>query len=420
MDKENLLRGILLSIKPNEKEEKEIMGEIFKILASLNNALKKSKIKASAVVGGSFAKGTTIKKDRYDVDIFIVFDKEYESEKISDITEKILKKLKMKAERLPGSRDYFNVNCGKFMAEIVPVIKIKKAEEAENITDLSLLHVKYIANEIKKNKRLGDEIRLSKAFCYANDCYGAESHIRGFSGYCLELLTSYYGSFFNLVKAASKWKAKTIIDINRYYKKRNVLAELNEAKLISPLILIDPVQRDRNAAAALSDEKFNVFVSLCRLFLKKPSKRFFEKKDVDEEEIIKNAKKEKAELYKVIAKSEKKKEDISGSKLLKLFELLRSRIEKEGYKVKARWNFKDKKADMWFSIKKIKRIIKPGPFIDMKKHVLEFKKKYKRWFVKNKRIYAFTKPKPLKKIFSVDKKQLSEMGIDSYVIRRLL
>jgi tRNA nucleotidyltransferase (CCA-adding enzyme) len=420
MNLTNLKKDILASIKPSENEEKEIRKKVNHFLDKINSEFKKSRIIAKAIVGGSFAKGTTIKKDRYDVDIFAVFDKKYDSDKISGILEKTLKRLKIKADKLPGSRDYFSISQGSFKLEVVPVMAANKPSEAKNITDLSLLHVKYITKEVKKNKNLGNEIKLVKALCYANNCYGAESHIKGFSGYCLELLTSYYGSFENLIKAAGKWKGKVIIDAEKYYKGKNVLAELNEAKTMSPLILIDPVQKDRNAAAALSIEKFNVFTGLCKKFSKNPSKKAFERKIIDENKIIQDAKKERAELFKIIAKSGKIKEDTAGSKLLKLLNLIKKNIEKEGYKVKEHWDFKNKEARMWFSVKKAGKTVRQGPMTSMKEHVSAFKKHYKKTFVKNNRIFAYAEPKQLNDILSIDKKQLSQMGISYVRIENLI
>jgi len=414
-----LKQKILDLVKPSDKDENEIKHDVTELVKKLNSAFKKSRINARAIIGGSFAKSTTIKKDRYDVDIFAVFDRKYESDRISEILEKILKKTGIVADKLPGSRDYFSVNFKMFKAEIVPVIRITGPRDAKNITDLSLLHVKYITNAIRKNKKLGDEIRLVKALCYANNCYGAESHIKGFSGYCLELLTTYYNGFDKLIKEAGKWKDKVIIDPVKYYKGKNVLAELNEAKLLSPLILIDPVQSDRNAAAALSAEKFEVFRNICRNFSKKPSENFFERKIIDENSIVKQSKKEKSELYKVIARSEKAKEDTSGSKLLKLFNLLKLKLEKEGYQFKSAWDFKNKGARMWFSIKKNSKTVRQGPFLNMKNHVKAFRKKYRKTFSKNKRIYAYSRPKDLREIFSADEKQLSEMGIDYYMFIKI-
>ena len=74
----DIMQKVLVSVKPSASEEEEIRKRILNFLAELNNSLKKGKIKAQAEVGGSFAKGTTIKKEKYDVDVFAVFDKKYE------------------------------------------------------------------------------------------------------------------------------------------------------------------------------------------------------------------------------------------------------------------------------------------------------------------------------------------------------
>ena len=94
-----------------------------------------------------------------------------------------------------GSRDYFQINESKdFVIELIPVIKATDPKKAENITDLSYSHVKYINKKIK-NQKILDEIKIAKAFCYATKTYGAESYINGFSGYSLELLIYHYKSF---------------------------------------------------------------------------------------------------------------------------------------------------------------------------------------------------------------------------------
>ena len=156
--------------------------------------------KVHARIGGSLAKGTLIKKDsKQDVDIFVIFDY---SEDISKL-EKILKNLKLPGtlKKVHGSRDYFQINCKDAILEIIPVIKNSDPELAENVTDVSLSHVKYIGAEVKKNPSIADEIKLAKAFCRANRYYGAESYIHGFSGYSLEILVIYFGSFVKFLKA---------------------------------------------------------------------------------------------------------------------------------------------------------------------------------------------------------------------------
>lgn len=422
MDKKikQILEKELLQIKPSEKEENEIREMIGEFLLSLNKKLKKY---GKAVIGGSFAKGTTIKKKKYDVDIFVLFKDEKKN--ISDMLEKVLKHMKIKAERLPGSRDYFSISMKAggipFKTEVVPVVKIKNSGEAKNVTDVSMLHVNYISGKIEKNPKLGDEIRLAKAFCYGQGCYGAESHIKGFSGYCLEILASHYRSFLNLMRNAAKWKGKVILDPEKHYKNKDeILNEINEAKLLSPLILIDPVQKNRNAAAALDREKFDAFVEAAKRFMKNPASHFFERKELDEGMMIKEAKKRRFSLWKADAESRKIKEDISGAKLLKLHKVLALGLKKEGYIVEDRWIFSDKKAISYFMTKKPSVFVQKGPPAAMKKHADEFRKRWKNAFVKEGTLYVEREPKKIDEILRLDKKIMKDMGIDSFKVKRVL
>ena len=190
----SIFKEVLIKVNPSN-DFKEITPILNKFLEKLKRGIKKQKIKAEVFVGGSFAKRTIIKREIYDVDIFIRFDKKYNQDTISALTEKILKTSREKYTLIHGSRDYFKVTpANNFCIELIPVMKISKPNQAQNITDLSYSHVKYVKNKLK-TKKLVDEVMLVKAFCYANKCYGAESYIRGFSGYSLELLILHYKSF---------------------------------------------------------------------------------------------------------------------------------------------------------------------------------------------------------------------------------
>jgi tRNA nucleotidyltransferase (CCA-adding enzyme) len=391
-----ILDEVLKEIKPPKEEEQEIRSKIDEVLGKINSNIKD----ARAVLGGSGAKGTWI-RGIHDADLFVLFDYEKyrESSKISDILEKTLNKAFKNVARLHGSRDYFQIKKGRFTFEMIPILKIKKAEDAKNITDISPLHAKWV----NKYKELREEILLTKQFCKANGCYGAESYIKGFSGYICEILTIYYGSFTNLAKNATKWKDKVIVDVEGYYKKRNVLFELNRSKTYSPLIIIDPVQKDRNAAAALSKEKFDIFKLKCKEFLKKPSKKLFEKKTIDVGKLGKKAKNKKLVLLDAAAKQGK--EDVVGAKLLKALEHIKKELIFNGFTVlDYNWEWsKGKKALFYFildkkALSKIK--VQTGPPLKAKSNVVLFRKKHKNVFVKNGRTYAkvnrkFTKAEEL-------------------------
>jgi len=415
-----ILESELERIKPSSQEEERMGRIVMEFLKKLNSNLRKSR--AEAMMGGSFAKGTTIRKRRYDVDLFALFK---DDEGISDKLEKALRALKIRYDRLPGSRDYFSINMNseglKFKVEIVPVFRIRKSGDARNVTDVSMLHVDYVKKKIRKNPKLADDIRMAKAFCYARDCYGAESHIKGFSGYCLEILTANYGSFLSLMRNAAKWNEKVVIDPEKFYgSKDEIMNELNEAKLASPLILIDPVQKNRNAAAALGKEKYKIFVDAARRFLKSPSRSFFERKEFDPERLKKDARRKKLVLFEVDAMSKRAKEDISGAKLLKLHNVMVRMLEKEGYKVESKWVFSENSSKSYMTLKKPKKIMQKGPPVARLKHAEEFRRRWKKVFVKQGNLYTERKPKDAGKILNLDKKLLKDMGIDSFKVGKIL
>ena len=315
----SILKDVLKKIQPPEKDLKIINNSLARFLIDIKKKIKNLKINAEIFVGGSFSKNTLIKKDIYDIDVFIRFEKNYKE--ISEITKKIIKGIKNPIT-VHGSRDYFKIKVSPIAyIELIPVIKINNPKDAENITDLSYSHVNYINKRIKKNKKILEDIMLAKAFCYANNCYGAESYISGFSGYGLELLVYHYGGFLRFIKEMVKIrKEKLIIDIEKQHKnKQDVFMNLNSSKLHSPIILIDPTYKQRNVLAALSDESFEKFKKVCAEFLRKPNLSFFELKKPDIEKIKKYAKEKKYEFSIMKIETNRQEGDIAGSKLLKFY-----------------------------------------------------------------------------------------------------
>ncbi|RJQ15673.1 hypothetical protein C4573_05950 [Candidatus Woesearchaeota archaeon] len=381
---------LLETIKQRLKPDVSVMKEIDAFVSDLNKKIKQKKIKAVCVKGGSVAKQTFLKND-YDVDLFVKFDVSYKKKNISALLKTVLPKT---AVMVHGSRDYFQLHRN-LHYELVPVLHVKNYKEAANVTDMSPLHVGWVLQHVKKNPKLPDEIRLAKQFCKANNCYGAESYIRGFSGHILDILIIYYGSFLALLKNAQQWNNKVIIDPEKQLK--NPLQELNSAKTESPLIIVDPVQKNRNAAAALSREKFLLFKQKAKAFLKKPSEKYFQIITFTEEKIQKKYEKKKKNHQLIMLKIEPVdgKKDVVGSKILKVFEYLDAEMKKKEFAVEGKnWQFEP--ALIYFLVKKEKlshTLYLPGPPLHMTSDVLKFKKKHKKTIIKNKRIFAVEKRK---------------------------
>ena len=437
MKVEQVLKQQIEIIKPSSETINNIKETTNDFVEYLNKKLKKKKIRADVFVGGSLAKNTIVKKDKYDVDIFIRFDKKYEDKEISKILGKVFGN---KAKKIHGSRDYYQQNVNEIIMEIIPVFKIKKQQQALNITDLSYFHVSYINKKIRKNKKLANEVILAKTFCHAQNCYGAESYIHGFSGYALELLICHYKSFKNFITLISKSSIssnnkgkknrssssktqknnidnKIVIDSEKLYKNKDeILRELNKSKQQSPIILIDPTFRERNALAGLSKETFDKFKIIAKRFSKNPNFDFFEKKNIMSE--LQGKYKDKLIILEI--KTTKQAGDISGTKSKKFLGFFNRKLGREFSIKVSEFDYNEKKniAYFFFVINKKKDELIKGPPIINKKNLSGFKKAHKKVIIKKG--YAYTKiqhnlsfEKWLKDFKNKDKKIIREMDIKS-------
>jgi len=396
-----ILTEVLSVIKPNKTEEKEILTKIDEIIKKIQASLPKTKV----ILGGSGKKGTWLKK-AHDADIFVQFPKE--TKDISNILEKQLTKL-FKIKRIHGSRDYFQTKINNFTYEIVPIIKITNADQAENITDISPLHAKYVL----KNKSYQDEIRLTKQFFKAARVYGAESYINGFSGYICEILTIHYKGFENLVKSIAKWKPKTIVDPKSYHT--NPLFDLDKAKTIGPLVIVDPVQKSRNAAAAVSIEKYKRLIDYTKKYLKSPSTNFFEIKSIDKKHLKTKAKKN--HFIELIITPLGGKEDVIGCKIVKAFDHIKQELTKNDFSIiHSDWEW-EKNATLYLIIKNETldaiKIIK-GPPIKIKHHAEKFTKAHKNTY--QEKGYLFAKEK---RIYVTSNKLIQNLLKDKYINERV-
>ncbi len=398
---------VLGRVIENIRPDSGILERCSAVAKLIDAEIKKKRVDAEAILGGSIAKGTFLRND-YDCDVFVKFDFEkYKEKNISKILKSILNKFKPKT--LNGSREYFQFFKEKIKFEVVPVLNIKNARDAINVMDVSPLHVDWTKRRIKKNPRLADEVRMARAFCKANKVYGAESFIKGFSGHVIDILTIHYGGFLNLLKNAEKWgekekkEEKAVVDPENYHKGK-ALFNLNASKTEGPLVLVDPVQPDRNAAASVSKENFEILVNAAGNFLKNPSEKFFEEKAGIEEEYHKY--KSKNALLKLEVSAFHGKEDVVGCKLLKAFEYIADKLRANDFAVvKKDWSWdREKKAFFYYVLDKTalkktaasKYIIIKGPPMNLKEHAERFRKKHKETFVKKNILFAKTRRKFLK------------------------
>ena len=341
---------------PSKDEKKKLKKTVKSFLSNFKHE------EAKFTLGGSYAKDTWLPGNK-DIDVFVKFKaKKYRDENISSILYVTLRKKFKNVLIVHGSRDYFHVEFEGILFEVVPVLDVKHASEAENIMDVSPLHVKYV----KRKVRHKDDVRKLKALLKANHLYGAESYLQGFSGYVCELLISYYGSFSKLIANVRKWNLKGIVlDVGKQYSSPSIaLKSLNKSKL-GILVLVDPVDKDRNAAASVSSSKFKSFVKLCSKF--DGSEKFFVLSSVDVSKLKGYI------VLNIVPLSGKK--DISLAKMRALYDRIVREFSYYGFSVKdSGWD----SGHYWFKVSKLSKTFKhSGPSLEFAEHVKVFRKKYK-------------------------------------------
>lgn len=228
------------------------------------NLVKREIEKFSEIVGlefgGSYAKGTWLAKEA-DIDIFIKFKKSISEEKFEDIAKQVgfLSMKKFKPYVRYSEHPYVEAEIKKTKINVVPCYNVKLSDW-KSAADRSPFHTKYMQRAL--TSKMKDEVRLLKTFLKSVGIYGAEISKQGFSGYVSEVLILNYGTFENVIKSMSKIKENQVIG-------------KTSKKFDTRIVIIDPIDSNRNLAAAISDQNLGKFVLSCRAFQVNLSQQFF-------------------------------------------------------------------------------------------------------------------------------------------------
>jgi len=414
MNKKLLLKKVLKEILPTKEEEEKEEKIIEEIFHEIKNKFKG----VEPILVGSLAKGTDLREDK-DIDIFIKFHKDVPRNELEkkglDIGKKIFKKLKAKYEIDYAEHPYIIGEYKGYKIEIVPCYDVTKPKSA---VDRTPFHTEYIKGKIQDNEILRNEILLLKQFMKGIGVYGAEAKIQGFSGYLTELLVINYGSFERVLRYAAKWKIPKVIDIEHLWKENSI----EDLKYFFPdddLIVIDPIDKYRNVAAAVSKQKLSEFIIAARKFSQEPKKEFFfprQKKPLPEEKLWKKISSRETKII-VLFFTHKKRinPNILYSQLRKTKFYIEKEVEDKGFKIlkKGEWSDdKNKKSALIFEfliwkLPKIEHHI--GPFIANSKieDQDKFLKKYKNAYIEGDR-WVVDKKREFPNVITLIKKILKE------------
>lgn len=401
------MRNVILAAKkimiPSKKlrdEKDKIANKIFELVK--NNASKYNEI-VDVEFGGSYAKDTWL-PDKADIDIFIKFKKSVTEKSFIKISKQVgFGSLKHFSPYVRYSEHpYVEAIVNKTRVNIVPCYDVQIGEW-QSSADRSSFHTKLMVKELSEEMK--EEVRLLKGFFKANKIYGAEIARGGFSGYVAEVLILQFGNF------------EKVINKMAVISHREIIGKATK-EFDTPIIIMDPIDSNRNLAAAISVENIGRFVLASRAFLKKPSLNFFKMKST------KQNKKNSKNILIIKFHYSYRAPDIIWGQIKRSASAISVQLELHGFKVlrKTTTTDEDGEANIIFMLESIhipKIKVKEGPEFFSENDVDKFiaknsKKSNLMWINQDLRIIAlhnrhFTDAK--KFLQNLLKKELSNSGI---------
>lgn len=252
-------RKSVIPTKKIEHEKNSVARLAFNLVTS--QAKKYSEI-LDVEFGGSYAKGTWISAEQGgDIDIFIKFKKETAEKKFIEVSKKVgfqaLKKFHPYVKY--SDHPYVEAKIKTTKVNVVPCYNVEKGDW-KSAADRTHFHTEFMLESLSGEMK--NDVRLLKKFLMSNEIYGAEIAKQGFSGYVAEVLIWSFGSFEKVLKEFAKMNEGQIIG-------------KSTKEFDTVISIMDPIDSNRNLAAAISEENIGRFVLASRGFLKKPSMNFF-------------------------------------------------------------------------------------------------------------------------------------------------
>jgi tRNA nucleotidyltransferase (CCA-adding enzyme) len=376
---ESVFSKILKKATPSRKERKRILSLAEKFKERIEEVAQKRGLDVIVRIEGSVAKNTWLRKSP-DIDIFMQVPPTTPKEAFGTVYLDIGKEAMAEAEHIErfAEHPYLEATLDGTRVNVVPCYRVEKGDW-KSATDRTPFHTDYVKPFL--NEKLCSEIRLLKQFMKGIGVYGAEIKVGGFSGYLCELLILYYGAFLQLLKASSNWELRTFIDIEGYYRGRE-----GELKLIfeEPLVIVDPVDKGRNAASAVRKKRLDEFVAASRAFLEKPSEKFFyppETKPLSLEKLLQAMKNRGSSLIFLKFGKVKTVPDILWGQLYKSQRSLRKLVKQHDFKLIRDAVWSDEESLNIFLLEMEHRHLPPlkkhlGPPLDKKNECEKFLRKH--------------------------------------------
>lgn len=374
---------------------------------------------------GSAGRETCMKGDN-DIDVFVLFDEEIKKKDLEnrglDIGKKVFSHFDADYRIEYAEHPYTKGKIDGHEVEIVPCYDTSP-ENIKSSVDRTPHHSRWVDQSLDKEQR--KDVVMLKRFLSANGIYGSSLKVRGFSGYLCEILIKHFGSFEELVNKAPDWPEKPVIDTENHHE--GELPEKLEKKFSDEsLVVIDPVDPERNVGSVLSKENFSRFMFICWKFRKNPGMRFFGEDETEYTQFqIKQELKKRADFLVLEFETPSEVDDIVYPQMRKTLDRLEKLLEKHEFRIFNSGFHIDGSARIFFelelSLPEVQEVKGPKIFHGIE-HLQQFSSKYDNVYVKEDRVVArtereYSEARELLKDFLED--NLEEKGIPSHIAEKM-
>lgn len=265
---DEIIEKVAERVTPSQAERKGVHRLLTKFIARAEAASKKRGMRVRVEVEGSVAKDTWISADR-DLDVFLIFPPGTKKDLMAKDGLELAKAIGGGKWSLGyAEHPYVEAEIDGFTLDIVPSVEMAEGEKPVTSVDRTPLHTSFVKGRLTEGSKA--EVRVLKQFMKGVGVYGAELKVGGFSGYLAELLIINYGSFAGTIRAAASWGERTLFDLVGHHKGQNLGGVFD-----GNLVVVDPVDMSRNAAAAVSSQSYFTFIAAARQFQKRPGMGIF-------------------------------------------------------------------------------------------------------------------------------------------------
>jgi tRNA nucleotidyltransferase (CCA-adding enzyme) len=251
---------ILATVVPDRLLREKVNQAASDLVVAVRKAASSHDISLDVRLVGSVAKDTYLGDP--DIDVFILFPEDTPRDTLEKVGLSIGRTV-VEGEERYAEHPYIHGIFQGFQVDLVPCYLLPDALHIKSAVDRTPFHTDYILSNLRPEQH--DQVRLLKQFLKGVGVYGADAKVCGFSGYLAELLVLKYGDFQGAISAGSTWYSGMELALNGE----------DGSGFRSSLVFIDPVDRNRNVASALSVDAFATFVRACTEYGRKNDRRFF-------------------------------------------------------------------------------------------------------------------------------------------------